>query len=314
MEPDALKHATVLLHEAVDGLALSPDAFVVDCTFGRGGHSRLILDRLGPEGRLLALDKDFEAIASARASGLLDDPRFGIEHASFAELKAVLGRKGQAGRVSGVLMDLGVSSPQLDDASRGFSFMRDGPLDMRMDTGQGDTAAEWLAGVSEGELARALRDYGEERFAGRIARAIVAFRDRGGLETTGQLARLIEDTIPFREKGKHPATRSFQAIRIGVNRELEELDAALQQAIEVLQPGGRLAVISFHSLEDRRVKRFMRDHEHAVGPDERCVITGVRQPGLLKRVGKAIMPGIAEVRGNPRARSAVLRVAEKRAV
>lgn len=313
-DSNVLKHATVLLNEAVDGLVLGPDAFVVDCTFGRGGHSRRILEVLGPGGRLLALDKDADAIAWARSSGLLDDPRFEIEHASFAELGSVVGERARVGGVSGILMDLGVSSPQLDDAGRGFSFMRDGPLDMRMNTAQGKTAAQWLAHVSEDELARVLRDYGEERFSGRIARAIVAACSRGALETTGQLARLIEETLPFREKGKHPATRSFQAIRIAVNQELEDLESGLKQAMDVLQPGGRLAVISFHSLEDRRVKRFMRDHEYAAGPDERSVITGVREPGLLKRVGKAIMPGAVEIRENPRARSAVLRVAERRTI
>ena len=314
MDSDDFRHESVLLEEAIAGLALTPDAFVVDCTFGRGGHSRGILSRLGPQGHLLALDKDTIAIDSGEATNLRADPRFEIDHASFAELKSRLAMRGKVGEVSGVLMDLGVSSPQLDDAQRGFSFMRDGPLDMRMNTAEGETAAEWLATVSQNELSSVLREYGEERFSGRIARSIVSFRTEKSIETTGQLARIIEDSIPFREKGKHPATRSFQAIRIWINRELDDLELGLQQAMEVLRPGGRLAVISFHSLEDRRVKRFMRDHEHAAGVDERCVITGVRQPGKLRRVGKAIMPGDAEVRANPRARSAVLRVAERTAV
>ena len=314
IEPDAPRHVSVLLDEAIAGLALEPDGYVVDCTFGRGGHSRAILDRLGPAGRLLALDKDPDAIASPEAEALLGDPRFELEHAGFAELKAKVAMRGGLGRVSGVLMDLGVSSPQLEEPERGFSFSRNGPLDMRMNVAQGETAAEWLSRVSESELASVLRDYGEERFARRIARAIMEARARASIHTTGELARVIEDSVPTREQGKHPATRSFQAIRIVVNRELDELEAALRQAVEVLGPGGRLAVISFHSLEDRMVKRFMRDQERGGKPEALRRLVAAPAAGLLRRIGKAIMAGAEEVRRNPRARSAVLRVAERVAV
>ncbi|SMF93802.1 16S rRNA (cytosine1402-N4)-methyltransferase [Methylomagnum ishizawai] len=304
-------HRPVMLREAVAGLAPERGGYFVDGTFGRGGHTTALLARLGDQDRLLALDKDPDALASSEALALRADPRLELVHGSFAQLAAFIAERGRLGQVAGVLMDLGVSSPQLDEAGRGFSFMRDGPLDMRMDTGRGITAAEWLADVSENELIRVLRDYGEERYARRIAQAIVARRSNQPLSTTAELAGLIAAAAPTREKGKHPATRSFQAIRIHINHELEELEAGLRQALEILRPGGRMAVISFHSLEDRIVKRFMRDESRNGGstpmpwpaPDERAP--------RLARIGKAILPSAEETAENPRARSAVLRIAER---
>lgn len=304
-------HRPVLLREALEGLAPASDGLIVDCTFGRGGHSRAILDCLGSEGRLLALDKDPDAVASPEALALSRDGRFVLEHGSFNRLREMVERHGWLGRVAGVLMDLGVSSPQLDEAGRGFSFMRSGPLDMRMDTSRGATAAEWLAKVAEGELARVLRDFGEERFARRIAQAVVIRRMQRPFLTTGDLAETIERAVPSREKGKHPATRSFQAIRIFINHELDELEQGLEQALEILQPGGRLAVIAFHSLEDRIVKRYMRDEERGGGPNDPRLPVRNARPARLKRVGKAVLPGEEEIAENPRARSAVLRVAER---
>jgi 16S rRNA (cytosine1402-N4)-methyltransferase len=304
-------HRPVLLREAMEGLAPAPNSRIVDCTFGRGGHSEAILDCLGGEGRLLALDKDPEAVASAEALSLSADSRFVLEHGSFAQLKKIVEHQGWLGQVAGVLMDLGVSSPQLDEAGRGFSFMRSGPLDMRMDTSRGATAAEWLAKISEGELARVLRDFGEERYARRIARAVIARRTQRPFLTTGDLAETIERAVPSREKGKHPATRSFQAIRILINHELDELEQGLEQALDILRPGGRLAVIAFHSLEDRIVKRFMRDEERGGGPNDPRLPIQHSHPARLKRIGKAVLPGEGEVAENPRARSAVLRVAER---
>lgn len=300
-------HLPVMLAEALAGLAIRKDGFYVDCTFGRGGHSRAILQRLGDGGRLLALDKDPAAVGSAAARALLEDPRCAIEHGSSAELRAWVDRHGEVGAVAGVLMDLGVSSPQLDDPVRGFSFLRDGPLDMRMDTSRGPTAAEWLETVAEDELVTVLKEYGEERFARRIARAVVAARP---IETTRQLAALIEKAVPVREKNKHPATRSFQAIRIAINGELMALEQALTQAVEVLGPGGRLVVISFHSLEDRIVKRFIREQERGRQVPSHLPLLNEHKP-RLKRVGKALLPDAAEIENNPRARSAVLRVAER---
>lgn len=300
-----------MLREAVDGLAPAPDGCLVDGTFGRGGHARAVLDRLDGRGRLLALDKDPQAVASPEAVALRDDPRFALEHGSFARLGEFVERCGWTGRVSGVLLDLGVSSPQLDEAGRGFSFLRDGPLDMRMDTSQGPDAAEWLAGATETELARVFRDYGEERHARRVARALVARRAIRPFLTTGDLAEVIAKAVPGREPGKHPATRCFQAIRIAINRELEELETGLRQAVDILAPGGRLVVIAFHSLEDRIVKRYLRDEERGGGPVDVRLPLLPERTGRLKRIGKAILPGAVEVAGNPRARSAVLRVAER---
>lgn len=306
-------HQTVLYAEALEQLAIKPDGTYLDCTFGRGGHSRGILDGLDESGRLLALDRDADAIACPEAEKLRQDPRFELHHASFAELAAVVGRKGYAGKIDGILMDLGVSSPQLDIAERGFSFLRDGPLDMRMDTGRGMSAADYLARVEENKLVRILFEYGEERFAKRIARAIVSQRQQAPITSTLELARLIEHSVPFRDKHKHPATRSFQAIRIEVNQELEQIKAGLQQALDTLAPGGRLVVISFHSLEDRIVKRFIRDQSGAkTDPGKLPVREQDIEQGQLRKIGKSIRAQAQELRNNPRARSAVMRVAEKR--
>ena len=304
-------HVSVLLAESVMGLSLGSGDFAVDCTFGRGGHSRMLLEQLGASGRLLAMDKDPQAVASSEALALREGGRFEIRHGSFAGLSREVESLGWTGKVAGVLMDLGVSSPQLDEADRGFSFLREGPLDMRMDCSSGETAAEWLNRVPEAELANVLWKWGEERFSRRIAAAIVAKRHEKPLQTTRDLAGLIETVVPKREVGKHPATRSFQAIRIAVNRELEDIEAALVQALDVLRPGGRLAVISFHSLEDRIVKRFIRDQERGWSHGNAPHPMAAPNVSKLKRVGKAMMPGPEEIAVNPRARSAVLRVAEK---
>jgi 16S rRNA (cytosine1402-N4)-methyltransferase len=296
-----------MLVEALEGLAVRPDGFYIDCTFGRGGHSKEIVQRLGDAGRLLALDKDSAALESVEAKAFRNDPRVILAHGSFASLKEQAERYGMVGNVAGLLMDLGVSSPQLDEAERGFSFLRDGPLDMRMDTSAGLTAAEWLEGVDAKELAWVLKNYGEERFAKRIAESIVAARP---ITSTRQLATLIERVATHKEKHKHPATRSFQAIRIAVNHELDELKAGLAQAVEVLAPEGRLAVISFHSLEDRIVKHFIREQERGKPVPSRLPLLAEHKP-VLKMVGKARMPTEEELRTNVRARSAVLRVAER---
>jgi 16S rRNA (cytosine1402-N4)-methyltransferase len=303
-----LAHATVLLNEAVEALHVKADGVYVDCTFGRGGHSRLILDRLGERGRLIALDKDPTAVAAGRAIG---DARFHLEHSGFEHLGEVL-RKLGAEQVDGVLLDLGVSSPQLDDEQRGFSFRFDAPLDMRMDTSSGQTAAEWLAAVDEGELAEVIHDYGEERFARQIARAIVAARQELAIRTTKQLSDIVAQSVRTREPGKNPATRTFQAIRIYINRELEELESVLPQCVDHLKPGGRMAVISFHSLEDRMVKHFMRDMAQGDKLPKSVPIRAADVPqGKLRMVGRAIYAAAEEVAANPRARSAVLRVAER---
>ncbi len=302
-------HQTVLLREAVEALVTATDGVYVDGTFGRGGHSRAILSVLGQEGRLLAVDKDLQACAVA-AEFKESEGRFDFEHTSFAQLPHQLRRWG-IGAVDGILLDLGVSSPQLDQAERGFSFTHDGPLDMRMDTTSGETAAEWLARVKHGDLARVLREYGEERHAGRIASAILRAREESAITTTAQLARVVAEANPSWEKHKHPATRSFQAIRIYLNRELEDLKAFLEQSVELLVPGGRLVIISFHSLEDRLVKRFMRDKARG---DQLPASVPIRDADLnrqLKILGKPVKAGADELAGNPRARSAVLRVAER---
>ena len=300
-------HKTVLLEEAVDALALRPDGAYVDATFGRGGHSRLILDRLGPRGRLIALDCDPEAVVAATR---ISDARFCMVHASFAELAGVLERLGLGG-VDGVLLDLGVSSPQLDDAARGFSFRRDGPLDMRMDTSRGQTAAQWLETASETEIREVIRDYGEERFAKQVAKAIVAARQRGPVVTTGQLADIVGAAVRTREKNKNPATRTFQAVRIYLNQELAHLSLALPQILDLLTPGARLAVISFHSLEDRIVKRFMRDAARADVPIRLPLRARELPQPRLRLIGKPVRPSAEEIAANPRARSANLRVAER---
>ena len=300
-------HLSVMMAETLDALAIRPDGFYVDCTFGRGGHSSAVLQLLGNSGRLLAMDRDADAVYSTEAKNLLEDSRFLLVHGNFTGLTRQIERLGMVGKVDGVMMDLGVSSPQLDEAGRGFSFLRDGPLDMRMDTSQGQTAAEWLAVAGESEIIRVLRAYGEERFAKRIARAILEARP---IETTLQLASLIEKAVPSREKHKNPATRSFQAIRIAVNRELDELEEGLKKTVEILAPGGRLVVISFHSLEDRIVKHFIREQERGKPVPSRLPLLNAHRP-VLKAVGKAKMPSEQEVRANPRSRSAVLRAAER---
>ena len=305
-------HQAVLYDEALQSLNIIASGTYVDCTFGRGGHSAGILERLGDGGKLLALDRDIEAVNSAQAKQLLADKRFSLEHCCFADLAATVERHGYTGQINGILMDLGVSSPQLDTAERGFSFLRDGPLDMRMDTHHGLTAAQYLAQVEESDLVRVLFEYGEERFARRIAKAIVQQRQHTPLQTTLQLAKLIEESVPFRDKHKHPATRTFQAIRIEINQELEQIKTALRQAVQVLAPKGRLAVISFHSLEDRTVKRFIREESgRKHNPGRLPIKEQDIAKGQLIKVGKSIRAQEQELKQNPRARSAVMRVAEK---
>ena len=303
-------HASVLLNESVDALITDSSGIYVDGTFGRGGHSSKILNNLSPRAQLIAVDKDLEAVSEAEKL-FADDHRFSICHGSFASLESWLIEQGCMGQVSGILLDLGVSSPQLDQPERGFSFMKNGPLDMRMNSASGRTAAEWLATADESELVWVLKEYGEERFAKRMARALVVERQIAPIETTQRLAKIITDANPAWEKGKHPATRAFQAIRIFINDELTDLDLVLDQALNALCVGGRLVVISFHSLEDRRVKRFIRQQ---VQGDVLPIGVPVRDEQLNKRmknIGKAIKAGADELAWNPRARSAVMRVAEK---
>ena len=301
-------HVSVLLAESVAALAIQPHGIYVDATFGRGGHSRAILAALGPAGRLIALDRDPAAIASGAA---LVDPRLTLVHAAFSKFDSVLDRLGVA-QVNGVLLDIGVSSPQLNTPERGMSFRFDAPLDMRMDTTQGETAADFLARASQSEIERVIRDYGEERFAHAIAKALVAARGEHGISSTGQLATLVAQVVRTREPGQHPATRSFQALRIHVNRELEELSLVLPRAVERLAADGRLSVISFHSLEDRIVKRFLRDAANPPQPPRKLPVRAADlPPPVLRLVGKPIFPSAAEIAANPRSRSAVLRVAEK---
>ena len=305
---EALQHRTVLLEEAVDALAIKPGGRYVDATFGRGGHSRRILQGLNAEGRLIALDRDSAAVAAGRQ---IADPRLKVIHAAFSGMQEALRAEGVE-RVEGVLLDLGVSSPQLDEAQRGFSFRLDAPLDMRMDTSRGQTAAEWLAQASQQQIAEVIKNYGEERFANAVAKAIVAARSGGAIATTRQLAEIVASAVRTREQGQHPATRSFQAIRIHLNQELEELSLALPQAVAALKPGGRLVVISFHSLEDRIVKRFLRDESRPPQLPARLPLRAAElPPPRLRLVGKPIMPTAAEIDANPRARSAVMRVAER---
>ena len=301
-------HQTVLLSEAVEALAIRPAGTYVDGTFGRGGHSRAILERLGPDGRLLALDRDPQALAAARA---IDDPRLTALHHRFGELDAAL-RTAGVDAVDGVLLDVGVSSPQIDDGARGFSFRFDAPLDMRMDTTQGETAAEFLAVAEIREITEVIRNYGEERFAFQIAKKIVAARSERPVTTTAQLATLVRAAVRTREPGQDPATRTFQALRIHVNQELEQLALALPQAMNVLTRGGRLVVISFHSLEDRIVKRFMREKSTADNLPKNLPLRSVDLPQpRLRLVGKPVKASAAEISANPRARSAVMRIAER---
>ena len=303
-----LVHLSVLLQEAVSALAVKPGGVYVDATFGRGGHSREILAALGSEGRLVALDRDPAAIAAGQA---LVDARFDLVHSSFARIGEVLDGLG-IGEVDGVLLDLGMSSPQLDEAERGFSFRYDAPLDMRMDTSRGETAAEWLEQAAQADIERVVRDYGEERFAHAIAEAVVAFRREHRISTTRQFAALVEKAVRTREPGKHPATRSFQALRIHINQELEELSLALPLCAARLVSGGRLVVISFHSLEDRIVKRFLRGQSQPARLPARLPVRAAElSKPMLRLVGRAVRASAAEVAANPRARSAVMRVAER---
>lgn len=304
-----LAHTTVLLNETVDGCVTDPDGIYVDGTFGRGGHSRQLLSKLSDKGRLVGFDKDPLAIASGKELEA-EDSRFTIVQSSFADLVTELKRLG-IDRVTGILLDLGVSSPQLDDAERGFSFMKDGPLDMRMNPDAGMSAAEWVARTSEAEIARVLYEYGEERFGRRMARALVEARKNEEITRTSQLAEIIKQANPAWEKHKHPATRAFQAIRIAVNNELGDLEVVLADSVDLLQPGGRLSVISFHSLEDRMVKRFIRAQEKGKDLPPGLPVMEDQLGKTMKKVGKAIMPGRDEIERNQRARSAVLRIAER---
>jgi 16S rRNA (cytosine1402-N4)-methyltransferase len=307
MRSDQLQHIPVMLEEAVEGLAVQARGRYLDGTFGRGGHARAVLARLGPDGRLLLMDRDPQAIAAAQGE-FAGDARVAIRHGSFADLS---GWPETAAGLDGVLLDIGVSSPQLDDAARGFSFMADAPLDMRMDTTQGESAADFLAGADEQEIADVLWRYGEERFSRRIARAIVARRGDAPIRRTGELAELLAKLLGRREPGKHPATRTFQALRIRVNGELDALQRGLRGALDRLRPGGRLVVISFHSLEDRLVKQFIRAESGVRPGGRRNLPPPLAAPARLRAVGKAQFAGPAELARNPRARSAVLRVAER---
>ncbi|MES9899068.1 MAG: 16S rRNA (cytosine(1402)-N(4))-methyltransferase RsmH [Sedimenticola sp.] len=304
------RHLPVLFSEALAGLAIDPSGAYVDGTFGRGGHSGALLDALGDAGRLLAIDKDPEAVAHGRTL-FESDGRFQIKQGSFAMLEQFANQEGLVGGVNGILLDLGVSSPQLDTPERGFSFLKDGPLDMRMDNASGVSAAQWLARAKVEDIAQVLKEYGEERHAKRIARAIHEAGQLAPIETTGRLAEIVTAANPAWEKGKHPATRAFQGIRIFINRELDDLRSCLDQSLRVLAPGGRLVVISFHSLEDRIVKRFMRECERGDNFPPGLPVTQEQMNSKLKRIGKATKPSLQEVTENPRSRSAVLRVAER---
>ena len=297
------QHTTVLLNEAVQAVLTDPDGTYIDATFGRGGHSRLLLSQLSPQGRLIAFDKDLEAVAEAAR---MHDARFSIRHQGFASLSEL-----PAASARGVLMDLGISSPQIDNPARGFSFRFDGPLDMRMDTTRGQTVAQWLAVADVAQITEVIREYGEERFAAQIAKALVARRqERGPISTTAELAQLVAGTVKTREQGQDPATRTFQAFRIFINAELEELQQALEASLHVLQPGGRLVVIAFHSLEDRIVKQFIAQHSREVF-DRRAPFA---QPKVMQlQALDRIKPSEAEVKANPRSRSAIMRVAQRAA-
>ena len=304
------EHTTVLLHEAVDALVVDPGGFYVDGTFGRGGHTAELLSKLSAEASVVAIDKDPQAIAEGERR-FSEDSRLQLVHGSFADLSEIVAQMGKSGELSGVLLDLGVSSPQLDQAERGFSFMRDGPLDMRMDTSKGLSAAEWIASADEQEIARVIKEYGEERFARRMASAVVAERAKTPITRTVQLAGILAAAHPAWERGKHPATKAFQAIRIFINRELDDLEALLEQIIDTLKVGGRLVVISFHSLEDRRVKRFIRDQDQGIKLPKNLPIRDIDRGVRLIKVGKAVKPAGSEVDGNVRSRSAVMRIAER---
>ncbi len=303
-------HTTVLLDEAVSALRILENGVYVDCTFGRGGHSRRILEQLGEGGKLIAIDRDLAAIAACD----IHDPRFTLHHATMSNLAAVLKQAGVV-KVDGVLADLGVSSPQLDDGARGFSFRFDAPLDMRMDQSQGETVADWLAAADEQTIGEVIWRYGEERFARQIARKIVATRGGGNLRTTGELAKLVGETVRTREPGFNPATRTFQALRIFINKELEEIETMLPQAVASLSVGGRLVVISFHSLEDRIVKRFMQNAARRDSlPSNFPIRADEINEATVKLLSRAVKASDAEIAANPRARSAVMRIAERTSI
>ncbi|MEC8228055.1 MAG: 16S rRNA (cytosine(1402)-N(4))-methyltransferase RsmH [Pseudomonadota bacterium] len=309
---ESFKHTSVLLQECLDGLAIKPDGIYIDATFGRGGHSGEILSQLGEQGRLIAFDRDPQAIEAAKR--FADDERFTIVHSPFADMADVIESMSLTGEIDGVLMDLGVSSPQLDDAERGFSFLRDGPLDMRMDTSRGQSAAEWLAEADEQDITQVIKEFGEEKFGKRIAHAIVNERKVNPITRTSELVRIIDQAMPVKDKFKHPATRTFQGIRIYINAELEQLRVGLKAATAILKPKGRMAVISFHSLEDRLVKRFMKEQSKGKAVPHGLPLTQqeIDADKVLSLIGKAIKPGEDELAVNVRSRSAVLRVAEKR--
>jgi 16S rRNA (cytosine1402-N4)-methyltransferase len=304
-------HLSVLYQESLDALAIREDGIYIDATFGRGGHSRGILERLSLPGQLIGFDRDPSAIEHAKAH--FTQPNFSIVHSAFAAMTAVPEVQQYTGKVNGILMDLGVSSPQLDEPLRGFSFMRDGPLDMRMDTSQGLTAAQWLATAEEQDISQVIKEFGEEKFGKRIAHAIVQTRQHTAITSTLQLAQIVTDAMPVKDKFKHPATRTFQAIRMYINSELEQVRAGLKAAVDMLEPGGRLAVISFHSLEDRLVKRFMKEQSRGKQVPANLPITQaeIDADKVLRLVGRAIKAGPDELANNPRSRSAVLRIAEK---
>lgn len=304
------EHTPVFLEEALAALDVRNGGRYLDATFGRGGHTAAILQRVGRQGRVVAIDRDPEAIRAGRERFATDD-RLTLVHGPFSRVAQVVQEMGMVGEFSGVLLDLGVSSPQLDDAARGFSFAQDGPLDMRMNNSSGQTAADWLAKAPEHEIARVIRDFGEERFARRIARGIVQARGEQPITRTLQLAAIIASAVPMREPGKHPATRSFQAIRIQVNQEFDEIEAALEGTLTALAPQGRICAISFHSLEDGIVKRFMQKHSQEDPVYAGLPVVPAHARPKLRRVGRAIHPSAAEVERNPRARSAIMRIAEK---
>ena len=307
---DAYRHHPVMMQQVMEALKVRPAGIYMDATFGRGGHSEAILQVLAQDGRLIAIDRDPQAVRAAKER-FAKDRRFTIQQGTFAMLEHFAEAEAVSGKVDGVLFDLGVSSPQLDDPERGFSFLRDGPLDMRMDPGHGESAADWLARARESEMVEVFRRYGEERYAQRIARAIVRARQQTPIIRTAQLAEIVAAAHPAWERDKHPATRVFQALRIHINRELEEIETALPQAVRVLARGGRLAVISFHSLEDRIVKRFMRREAKGEEPPRHLPPPPDAPAPTLRVIGKAQFPTEAEIAQNPRARSAVLRVAER---
>lgn len=303
-------HIPVLLNESIEALTIEKNGIYIDATFGRGGHSEAILKRLGEKGVLIAIDKDAQAVAYANRL-FKTDSRFVIEQGSFANIAAIAEKHNVLGQVNGILLDLGVSSPQLEDSARGFSFLQEGPLDMRMDLNQRLTASEWINTAKEVEIANVLHEFGEERFSRRIAKTIVESRKLARIETTKVLADLVVKAVPFRERKKHPATRTFQAIRIYINQELADLKICLEQSLSVLKPQGRLVVISFHSLEDRLVKEFIRYQSRCYEATPHLLVQPQKIQPLLRKIGRSIKPTEVELGTNPRARSAILRIAEK---